>query len=367
MKNWDTNFRYHMQPHEPGALFDPSLNERHFKAPERGAKKTPSSTPAAPPSREEILSRFGKKPPVAAKAAVAATETASLNMSAEALASMSVKQLKELAAKRGLSTVGCVEKSDLVALVMDAQKNTITSNSSSGLDEEDGYIAPSAAAVLSGEAEEASEPEASSESSSEEENSEDDDALHRKLPADFRGSLAHEGFVDAARAVIHDIEAAVVAAAFKPWQEANGVGTTSGDGYGSSSSSGGVGGGSRIGVREIVVCGHSLGGALNNLLALELHHRLTTGQMDLGSDHDDAVRVSIVTFGAPHVGNQAFADCLAAREPSLSATRAVISDDPVPWLLSSGVHSHAAPYVHYPPEPVRYTNFYLRDCEAHKR
>ena len=374
MKNWETNMRYHMLPHEPGALFDPSLNDRHFKAREPLVKETPPSTPAAPPSRDEILARFGKKPPVAAKSAAAAAvpppapsppaESASKGsnaiMSAETLTSMRVKKLKELAAARGLSTVGCAEKGDLVALVMDAQENGVTSSSSSGLYEEDGYVAPSAASVLIGEANKASERVHSSESASESDSDDDDDDLHRKLPADFQGPLAHAGFVDAARSVIHDIEAAVEAAALKPWQDANGFDNSSSSSNNNSAdvsshhspSRGSGAGSSRSGVREIVVCGHSLGGALANLLALELHHRLSIGHLDLGRGPGDDVRVSIVTFGAPHVGNQAFADCLASKEPSLSSTRAVISDDPVPWLLSSGVHNHAAPYVHYPPEPV---------------
>lgn len=369
MKNWETNMRYHMLPHEPGALFDPSLNDRHFKAREPFVYVTPPLTPAAPPSRDEILARFGKKPPVAAKTAAAAdvpppappqaeptSKGSKAIMSADTLATMSVKKLKELAAARGLSTVGCAEKGDLVALVMVAQENSVASNSS-GLYEEDGYVAPSAAAVLSGEENKASKPGYPSESASKAD-SDDDDDLHRKLPADFRGPLAHEGFVDAARGVIRDIEAAVEAAALEPWQDASGSDNSSSRNSADvnshhSPSRGSGGGSSKSGVREIVVCGHSLGGALANLLALELHHRLFTGHLDLGSGPGDDVRVSIVTFGAPHVGNQAFADCLASKEPSLSSTRAVISDDPVPWLLSSGVHSHAAPYVHYPLEPVR--------------
>lgn len=51
------------------------------------------------------------------------------SLSAEVLASMSVKELKAMAASEGLSTAGCTEKSEIVALLLHRQ-----SSSSPGLD-----------------------------------------------------------------------------------------------------------------------------------------------------------------------------------------------------------------------------------------
>ncbi|GAB4815923.1 hypothetical protein N2152v2_002969 [Parachlorella kessleri] len=72
---------------------------------------------------------------------------------------------------------------------------------------------------------------------------------------------------------------------------------------------------------RVVVTGHSLGGALATLAALELQHHLTTL-------HDcPPVKVSLYTFGAPRPGNRAFARDFAHRVPD--AWDIIHSDDAV--------------------------------------
>ena len=97
--------------------------------------------------------------------------------------------------------------------------------------------------------------------------------------------------------------------------------------------------------RDVVCSGHSLGGALALLLAVELAARRE--ELQLGS-------VAAVTFGAPHVGDGAFAaaaerllsECGAAGE-SGGLLRCVMRSDPVPRLL--GLHQAYLDYRHVGP------------------
>lgn len=73
--------------------------------------------------------------------------------------------------------------------------------------------------------------------------------------------------------------------------------------------------------RPVVVCGHSLGGALATLAALDL---CSTSQLS---------QVSFVSFGQPQVGDGAFAALFDSRVPS--AVRVVNPFDPVPRSLSA--------------------------------
>lgn len=52
------------------------------------------------------------------------------SLSAEALSAMSVKELKAMAASKGLSTSGCTEKSEIVALLVLGQSPSPSSSSS---------------------------------------------------------------------------------------------------------------------------------------------------------------------------------------------------------------------------------------------
>jgi hypothetical protein len=88
-------------------------------------------------------------------------------------------------------------------------------------------------------------------------------------------------------------------------------------------------------LREINVSGHSLGGAL----ACMLGYALATNQEDLCKclQHSNcydaaagvgkAIKVNVVTFGAPHVGNASFAR-MVANTPNLSVERIVLRIDP---------------------------------------
>lgn len=75
---------------------------------------------------------------------------------------------------------------------------------------------------------------------------------------------------------------------------------------------------------RIVVCGHSLGGALATVAALDLACRL---------DPADAVKLACITFGAPQVGDGLFVEAFDARVP-LSLRVATVYD-PVPKILGA--------------------------------
>lgn len=78
------------------------------------------------------------------------------------------------------------------------------------------------------------------------------------------------------------------------------------------------------GARKIVVCGHSLGGALATMAALDIAARL---------DPEDAAKLCCVTFGAPQVGDGLFAEKFNAFVPLSLRVAAVY--DPVPKFFSS--------------------------------
>jgi hypothetical protein len=75
---------------------------------------------------------------------------------------------------------------------------------------------------------------------------------------------------------------------------------------------------------RIIVCGHSLGGALATVAALDLACRL---------DPADAAKLACITFGAPHVGDGQFVQAFNARVP-LSLRVATVYD-PVPKILGA--------------------------------
>ncbi len=75
---------------------------------------------------------------------------------------------------------------------------------------------------------------------------------------------------------------------------------------------------------RIIVCGHSLGGALATLAALDLACRL---------DPVDAAKLVCITFGAPQVGDGLFVDAFNTKVP-LSLRVATVYD-PVPKILGA--------------------------------
>jgi hypothetical protein len=90
-------------------------------------------------------------------------------------------------------------------------------------------------------------------------------------------------------------------------------------------------------VTEIVACGHSLGGALATLAALDLAHN-TPAVTPVATP---AAVVHMYSFGAPQVGDGAFVGVFNARVPH--AVRVVIPFDPVPRSLSAQlVHTKGA-------------------------
>jgi hypothetical protein len=86
-------------------------------------------------------------------------------------------------------------------------------------------------------------------------------------------------------------------------------------------------------INHIVVTGHSLGGALAVLAVLDI---FLIHQRDVLPDLDENISVTLVTYGCPHVGNQAFADLFAGElsiRPHYDALRIFNFCDPVPHAI----------------------------------
>lgn len=78
---------------------------------------------------------------------------------------------------------------------------------------------------------------------------------------------------------------------------------------------------------EIVITGHSLGGALASLAALDLN---SAGYK----------MVYMVTFGAPRVGDQLFAERFEAADSNCTSFRIFKDRDPIPQILMSPKYFH---------------------------
>jgi pimeloyl-ACP methyl ester carboxylesterase len=78
---------------------------------------------------------------------------------------------------------------------------------------------------------------------------------------------------------------------------------------------------------EIVITGHSLGGALATLAALDLNRQ-------------GIHKISTVTFGAPRVGDQLFADLFETLDTSNQSFRIFKDRDPIPQILMSPQYFH---------------------------
>ena len=92
-------------------------------------------------------------------------------------------------------------------------------------------------------------------------------------------------------------------------------------------------------IDHIFFTGHSLGGALSNFAAYNFIHRKRYFSKMLVKDAEakyfDISKVSLVTFGAPRVGNKAFADYMKSLLDSKELTRnyrVIYGQDPVPNL-----------------------------------
>lgn len=94
------------------------------------------------------------------------------------------------------------------------------------------------------------------------------------------------------------------------------------------------------GAKRIIVCGHSLGGALATLAALDIATRL---------DPEDAKKVACVTFGAPQIGDKTLVQAFDAIVP-LSLRVAAIYD-PIPKALSTQL-PHVKGYVPIASPPI---------------
>ena len=84
---------------------------------------------------------------------------------------------------------------------------------------------------------------------------------------------------------------------------------------------------------QTVVTGHSLGGALAHLCAIELKTRWPDAS------------VSLYTYGSPRVGNQVFAS-IVEQSPGSDNYRLTHLNDPVPRLNKAFGYAHAGPEYH---------------------
>jgi len=94
----------------------------------------------------------------------------------------------------------------------------------------------------------------------------------------------------------------------------------------------------KVGNARIVICGHSLGGAMTTVAAMDLWCRLEKQLRDT---------LTVVTFGAPVVGNAAFVSSFNTIIPR--STRVVTVYDPVPKLfVTDFVHAKNTLEVSHP-------------------
>lgn len=94
------------------------------------------------------------------------------------------------------------------------------------------------------------------------------------------------------------------------------------------------------GSKRIVVCGHSLGGALATVAAVDIANRL---------DPQDAAKIACVTFGAPQVGDGLFVEAFDDIVPLSLRVAAVY--DPVPKVFSTQL-PHVRGYVPLASPPI---------------
>jgi len=94
---------------------------------------------------------------------------------------------------------------------------------------------------------------------------------------------------------------------------------------------------------RIVICGHSLGGAVATIAAMDLMCKLEPAQKP---------KTHIVSFGSPHVGDASFARLFNSRVPH--SDRVVTVYDPIPNILTSryvhvkGAHTLTVPILDNP-------------------
>mmetsp|Transcript_19721 Transcript_19721/g.23468 ORF Transcript_19721/g.23468 Transcript_19721/m.23468 type:complete len:374 (-) Transcript_19721:67-1188(-) len=114
-------------------------------------------------------------------------------------------------------------------------------------------------------------------------------------------------------------------------------------------------------VKSIHISGHSLGGALACLLGLTLmkHERVLTLIEKNQDNSQNELKVNVITFGAPPVGNQAFIELLESLNSKLNHERIVLSSDPVPKLSHQGRHGQKdgesiqnEGFLHFPINPI---------------
>lgn len=106
---------------------------------------------------------------------------------------------------------------------------------------------------------------------------------------------------------------------------------------------------------RIIVCGHSMGGAVASIAALDLLCKLEPTQKP---------KVHVISFGSPHIGNASFAKMFDARIPH--STRVVTVYDPVPNLLAAryvhvkGAYTVTFPLLDSPPLSAHLPSTYTR-------
>jgi hypothetical protein len=106
------------------------------------------------------------------------------------------------------------------------------------------------------------------------------------------------------------------------------------------------------GVTKVIFCGHSLGGSVASLAALEF-------MQDARTDGDDELQVDLFTFGTPRTGNARFTKELEKgleKKGGGKCYRCVHSEDVVPMLppgVADRYFKHAGTLIHCWPSEIR--------------
>lgn len=110
---------------------------------------------------------------------------------------------------------------------------------------------------------------------------------------------------------------------------------------------------------RIIVSGHSMGGAIASIAALDLLCKLEPTQKP---------KVHVISFGSPHIGNASFAKMFDARIPH--STRVVTVYDPVPNIFAAryvhvkGAYAVTFPLLDSPPLSAHIQSTYVRAVAA---
>jgi hypothetical protein len=106
-------------------------------------------------------------------------------------------------------------------------------------------------------------------------------------------------------------------------------------------------------INTILITGHSLGGALANLCAVDMDHYYNRG--DGKKIYPDGYKFNLVTFGAPRVGDQKFADYVNKIPKLYRNVRVVYDMDLVSQIPFTPDYVHAGTLAKFDPSAGKFT------------